>query len=92
MRDGFGFHQPGIASHVGVERFLLGLESLGLGQGHIDLRLEGPGVKLKEQLPLADDLAVLEADFLNVAAHSGPDLDFFGRPQPPVYESSFVMR
>ena len=57
-------------------------EGLRLGQRLIDLRLEGAGIKLKEQLPFADDLAVLETDFLNVAAHPGPNFDFFRRPQP----------
>ena len=80
LGNGFGFHEPGVASNVGIESYLLSREGLRLGHRLIDLSLEGTRVKLKEQLSFTDDLAVLETDFLNVAAHSGPDFDFFRRP------------
>ena len=52
-----------------------GLRLPDLRLGPVDRRLVGPGVDDEQDLVLLDDLAVLEADLLDIARDPGADLD-----------------
>ncbi|MNG11952.1 hypothetical protein D3C84_955280 [compost metagenome] len=47
----------------------------------VDLRLEGPWIELKQQVPFLDERAVLKQDSVDMAGDSWAQLDRFGRFQ-----------